>query len=278
MPVVRSSGDLSCLISMSRVGRGRDRFRRPGSGSHGVGLPLAVVALGERDCWANRLLVGSLTSWSQRAASHALEFSALPWFLGPRPAMITPPIRGLYVPNSRCSMRIEMHSRSGKAQALRIADWCVGRGVSAARRTALAPVPGSTGRCEREGLCGVASADDAEEAPGARRRIVRSEADNAAGVGRVRDWLRTAWWEVVGVVYPPIRSGGWTSHVPLFSERAEGETARVKVAEYFWRESGKWSQKQVPEDFGSLKFYDRWGRKLGFNPVVSVEVLDEMVG
>lgn len=43
------------------------------------------------------------------------------------------------------------------------------------------------------------------------------------------------------------------------------------------RESGKWAQKDPPEGFGSLRFYGRWGQKLGFNPVVSEQELDEQV-
>jgi hypothetical protein len=49
----------------------------------------------------------------------------------------------------------------------------------------------------------------------------------------------------------------------------------VRVAEYLWRESGKWAQKQPPEDFGSLKFYGRWGHKEGFRPVLSEAQVSE---
>jgi hypothetical protein len=97
--------------------------------------------------------------------------------------------------------------------------------------------------------------------------------------GEFGEWLRTAWWEVVGSGLPEHQKRGVDVAVAFFSERAEAETDRVRVAEYFWRESGKWAQKEPPENFGSLKFYGRWGGgKLGFNPVIDASVLDELVG
>ena len=50
---------------------------------------------------------------------------------------------------------------------------------------------------------------------------------------------------------------------------------RSRVAEYLWRESGKWSQKQAPEGFGSMKFYGRWGQKQGFNPRLTEKQMNE---
>lgn len=61
----------------------------------------------------------------------------------------------------------------------------------------------------------------------------------------------------------------------FFSDEAERGANRARVAEYFWRESGKWAQKQAPEGFGSLKFYGRWGGKEGFNPNPAFEALSE---
>jgi hypothetical protein len=50
------------------------------------------------------------------------------------------------------------------------------------------------------------------------------------------------------------------------------------VAEYFWRESGKWAQKIPPEGFGGMRFYGRWGNKQGFTPQVATTELTEAVG
>jgi hypothetical protein len=66
--------------------------------------------------------------------------------------------------------------------------------------------------------------------------------------------------------------------VAFYSDEAGDTADRLKVAEYFWRESGKWAQKEPPPDFGSLKFYGRWGQKVGFNPVVTTQEFDERVG
>jgi hypothetical protein len=73
------------------------------------------------------------------------------------------------------------------------------------------------------------------------------------------DWASRAWYEVVG-------SGdehhlGWGVHFA----RAVPFTKRVsasKVADYFWRESGKWGQKRPPEDFDHVgNFWGVWGMR-----------------
>ena len=95
--------------------------------------------------------------------------------------------------------------------------------------------------------------------------------------GEFGEWLRCVWWEIVGSGLPAHEKRGVDIAVAFFSEQAESEANRAKVGDYFWRESGKWKQKRPPEDFGSLKFYGRWGPKEGFNPLVSAERIDEMV-
>ena len=79
--------------------------------------------------------------------------------------------------------------------------------------------------------------------------------------GEFGEWLRTAWWESVESGLPAHHKRGVDVAVAFFSEDAASTTNRVKVADYFWRESGKWAQKNPPEGFGSLKFYGRWGRR-----------------
>ena len=88
-------------------------------------------------------------------------------------------------------------------------------------------------------------------------------------------WLRTAWWEVVGSELAAHHGRGIDIAAAFFSEDAADSANRARVADYFWRESGKWAQKQPPEGFGSLKFYGRWGSKEGFRPIVTEAELDE---
>ena len=84
--------------------------------------------------------------------------------------------------------------------------------------------------------------------------------------GEFSDWLLLAWWEIVGSGRQAHRYRG-VDIVPAFGSREIAvEADRGRVADYFWRESGKWAQKETPEGFGSLKFYDRWGEDVGFVP------------
>jgi hypothetical protein len=97
--------------------------------------------------------------------------------------------------------------------------------------------------------------------------------------GEFAAWLRDAWWQIVGSGLSAHHGRGVDIATAFFSDEAEANTNRAKVAEYFWRESGKWVQKEVPEDFGGLKFYGRWGGKeKGFNPIVTEAQLDERAG
>lgn len=93
--------------------------------------------------------------------------------------------------------------------------------------------------------------------------------------GEFATWLRTAWWEVVGSELSVHHGRGIDIATAFYSAAAEESANRARVAEYFWRESGKWAQKQVPEGFGSLRFYGRWGKKQGFNPSAEVAELSE---
>lgn len=75
----------------------------------------------------------------------------------------------------------------------------------------------------------------------------------------VWDWARQAWWEIV-------RSGErghryWGVHVrPCFYGRfGDGQTNSKRVGDYLWRESGKLAQKEAPEEFAGVKWWDVWG-------------------
>jgi hypothetical protein len=211
------------------------------------------------------------------------EFSALPWeLLGPRPAMITLTYPGdwrLYVPNSRVLVahREAFKERWRKEFGAPIGVWV----VEFQRR-------GAPHLHLYVGLPDTVSDEDYTGLQSRTMRRKRREHDVGPYEARRRtppvsgefgEWLRTAWSEIAGSGLPAHEKRGVDVAVAFFSERAEGDTDRVKVAEYFWRESGKWAQKDSPEEFGSLKFYGRWGGgKLGFEPVVSVQVLNEKVG
>ncbi len=72
-------------------------------------------------------------------------------------------------------------------------------------------------------------------------------------------WAKRAWYEIVG-------SEDWRHLYQgvdvqrCFYGRAE-ENGR-RVADYFWRESGKWEQKQVPDDYLNVgRFWGYWGLK-----------------
>jgi hypothetical protein len=209
------------------------------------------------------------------------EFSALPWeLLGQRPAMITctyPKEWELYVPNARVLVahREALKERWRKRFGPPVGVWVVEFQSRGAPHLHLyVALPEAVSPEDYAGL----------QARTMRRK--RREHDVGAYEarrttppvsGEFGEWLRTAWWEIVGSGLPAHEKRGIDVAVAFFSERAEGEADRVRVAEYFWRESGKWAQKKPPEGFGSLKFYGRWGAKLGFAPVASVEVLNEMV-
>ncbi|MBX3283965.1 MAG: hypothetical protein KF703_01335, partial [Actinobacteria bacterium] len=96
--------------------------------------------------------------------------------------------------------------------------------------------------------------------------------------GEFATWLRTAWWEIVGSGSKAHHGRGVDLAVWFWTDRAEESADRVRVAEYLWRESGKWAQKQPPEGFGSLKFYGRWGGAIGFKPIVSEAQMEEQAG
>lgn len=78
-------------------------------------------------------------------------------------------------------------------------------------------------------------------------------------VDEFRVWVRDAWWRTVGSNDRYHRLYGVDVR-PCTYGSAEVNAARV--ADYFWRESGKWRQKQPPEGFERLgRYWGYWGMK-----------------
>jgi len=221
-------------------------------------------------------------SWSPRSQrSMRFLFSALPWeLLGARPAMITLTYPGdwqLYVPNSE----VLRHHREAFKERWRkrfgppVGVWI----VEFQRRGAphLHLYLGLPENVTGEDYCQLQ-----ERTMRRKRRELdvgqhRARWQTPPVSGEFGEWLRRVWWEIVGSGLPAHEKRGVDVAVAFFSEQAESRANRAKVGDYFWRESGKWKQKRPPEDFGSLRFYGRWGQKEGFNPVVSAERIEEIV-
>ena len=210
------------------------------------------------------------------------DFGALPWqMLGSRPVMITLTYPGdwqRWVPDARefVRQREAFKERWRRRYGSPIGVWVTEFQKRGAPHLHMyVGLPDVVSDAEYRGL---------QERTMRRRRaehdVGRFEARRRerAPSGDFAMWLRTAWWEVVGSGLRAHHGRGVDIAAAFFSERAAAEANRVRVAEYFWRESGKWAQKLPPAGFGPLKFYGRWGQKEGFNPVVSVSELDERVG
>ena len=245
------------------------RTRPPsGGGGTGAGLPGQSTA--------GRVSL----QWSARSRRNMrFEFSALPWeLLGPRPAMITLTYPGewdLWVPDARTFVR---HREALKERWRRKFSSPIGVWVVEFQRRG-APhlhmylgLPEEVSDKEYWGL---------QDRTMRRHRLERElgpyEARKRmrAPSGEFATWLRTAWWEVVGSELSTHHGRGTDIATAFFSDEAERTANRARVAEYFWRESGKWAQKQTPEGFGPLKFYGRWGQAEGFKPNPSHEELSE---
>jgi hypothetical protein len=210
------------------------------------------------------------------------QFGPLPWdMLGRRPMMVTLTYPGawqLLVPNARV---LAKHREALKERWRRWYGPPIGVWVTEFQRRG-APhlhmyvgLPDEVSEEEYRGLqLRTMRRRRAERDLGkyeARRREKAPEGDFAM-------WLRTAWWEIVGSSQRAHHGRGVDIATAFFSSQAEAEANRARVSEYFWRESGKWAQKQPPEGFGSLAFYGRWGQKQGFDPVVDQAELDELAG
>jgi len=117
-----------------------------------------------------------------------------------------------------------------------------------------------------------------------KRKQLEREHDKYEARGQIRapegefaDWLLTTWHRIVGSDDRNHRYRGADITAVYYSEKAEREASRVKIADYFWRESGKWGQKTPPDNFGGLAYYGRWGGKAGFVPLEGRRDIDAAV-
>jgi hypothetical protein len=212
-------------------------------------------------------------NWSSRSRrTMRWKFSGLPWeLLGDRPAMITLTYPGEWresVPDARAfvnhrdRLRWRWRKKFGQPIGVWVAEFQA-RGAPHLHLYVGLP-PGVT---------------DAEYRWLVRRNMRRQENERRFGKYEARrrlpaiqgdfsEWLRHAWWEIVG-------SGNRYHHgrgadiVPAYSNEEVAMGAdRVRTGDYWWMESGKWAQKTAPEGFGPLGFYGLWGESVGFRPVV----------
>lgn len=105
------------------------------------------------------------------------------------------------------------------------------------------------------------------------KEVGKYEARRSAGYlnacGDFSRWVLRAWSESVGTERKSSHARFGVDVATFFwSERvardaAEGRVNWGRVADYLWRESGKWGQKQVPERFDSPgRAWGRWGVSL----------------
>ena len=86
-------------------------------------------------------------------------------------------------------------------------------------------------------------------------------------------WQRDMWtwaldaWDGVVCSGDPVHKRYGVDVRPCFFGGATVNANRV--ADYFWRESGKYGQKTVPDGFENVgRFWGVWGKKSGFKPVL----------
>lgn len=222
---------------------------------------------------------------SRRAMRY--EFSALPWeMLGQRPAMVTLTYPGNWrewAPDARAVKRHReaFKERWRRAYGPPVGVWVMEFQPRATRaiEERRAPhihmylgLPNEMSDGEFDGLV---------KRTLGRKRLERRHG-KYAGRGQVSppegefsEWLLRSWWEVVGSGQKAHRQRGADITPAFWTPEAEAEADRTRIAEYFWRESGKWGQKSPPEGFGGLRFYGRWGRD--FEPVEGLAELPKPV-
>jgi hypothetical protein len=93
-------------------------------------------------------------------------------------------------------------------------------------------------------------------------------------------WIRTAWSEIVGTqgVNQKHHARGVDVAVMFWSDEVAATADRTRVAAYLAKEASKWRQKRPPDGFvGVGQYFGRWGRAVGFNPVVEETPVDRAV-
>jgi len=219
---------------------------------------------------------------SRRAMRY--EFVALPWeLLGARPAMVTLTYPATWRPWCVDARQLVRHREALKERWRRrygapVGVWVVEFQPRKRRAASEQHAP------HLHLYVGLPEAMSDDEYAGLRarmfgRRALERQFGKYEGRGKVKppegefsEWLLRSWWEVVGSGQPSHRKRG-ADVTPLFWS----DTNRVKVAQYLWRESGKWGQKTPPEGFGGLSFYGRWGGRTGFVPLEGCNEIDRRV-
>lgn len=94
------------------------------------------------------------------------------------------------------------------------------------------------------------------------------------GQGHVWPWLADTWHKRVGGTQHH-RLMGVNVRPAMYGTRAQNASL---IADYFWRESGKWQQKEVPDGFGGPgRYWGVWGRQQGFRQQVTYAEPDRAV-
>lgn len=208
--------------------------------------------------------------WSVRSRNNMRwQFSGLAWEeLGPRPAMVTLTYPSEWQKWAPCGRTVHRHREAFKER------W---------RRRWGEPVRGVWVREFQERgaphlhlYVGLPDAVSDDEYRALVRRTVRRRrlSDEVGGYearrmvgfleGEFGRWLLGAWAGCVGSD-DRLHAQFGADVAPFFwgataNEATAGSVNWGRVAEYLWRESGKWGQKQVPEDFASPgRSWGKWG-------------------
>jgi hypothetical protein len=216
-------------------------------------------------------------------------FGSLPWeLLGPRPAIVSLTYPGdwrRWVPNGRV---LEGHRRAFERRWVR--RWgepLVGVWVKEFQES---------GRPHMHLYIGLPTEMSAKDFEGLRERtLMRHRFEQALGRhggravlpaisqdygGDFAMWIRTAWSEIVGTqgVNQKHHARGVDVAVMFWSDEVAATTDRTRVAAYLAKEASKWRQKRPPDGFvGVGQYFGRWGRAVGFNPVVEEMPVDRAV-
>lgn len=212
-----------------------------------------------------------IREWSQRSRNNMRwEFSGLAWEdLGRRPAMLSLTYPGDWRSWASSGPEIRKHIERFKVRWLRRWGEPI-RGVW---------VREFQGRGAPHwhlyvGLSDAVSDEDYDQL--VRRTIRRKRLEREVGKyearrrcgllrGEFAQWLLAAWSKSVGTTPGSAHAKFGADVAPFFwgatvAEAAAGNVNWGRIADYFWRESGKWGQKTAPPDFTSPgRAWGRWG-------------------